>query len=119
MCVLKLEKPLRKKQEWANEKPKLDNARKLRGFYFIHREHGEYQEAKKTQEKVGSSDGGGNSLQKRNQEAFWGFRKLKRGDEFNKLPTSKRACVVEAHESMRVSTEKIMKIKSKAKDTIR
>ena len=23
------------KQEWAREKPKLDNARKLRGIYFI------------------------------------------------------------------------------------
>ena len=32
-----LEKPLRreKKQEWANEKPKLDNARRMRGTSFI------------------------------------------------------------------------------------
>ena len=42
-----------------------------------------------------------------------------RSDEFNKLPKSTRACVVEAHESMRVSSEKIMKITSQAKDTIR
>ena len=33
----KLGKPLRreKKQEWANEKPKLDNAQRMRGIYFI------------------------------------------------------------------------------------
>ena len=32
----KLVKPLRiGKQEWAKEKPKLDNARRLRGIYFI------------------------------------------------------------------------------------
>ena len=54
----------------ANEKPKLDNARKLRGVYFIHPEDGEYKEAPKTQGKVGSSNGGGNALQKRNKEAL-------------------------------------------------
>ena len=25
----------REEQEWANEKPKLENARKLKGIYFI------------------------------------------------------------------------------------
>ena len=43
----KLEKPLRRereKQEWANEKPKPDNARSLRGIYFIDPEDGEYKE---------------------------------------------------------------------------
>ena len=42
----KWEKPLRrkKKQEWANEKPKLDDARRLRGIYFIDPEDGEYKE---------------------------------------------------------------------------
>ena len=28
----------KEKQEWANEKPKLDNARRMRGIYFIDRE---------------------------------------------------------------------------------
>ena len=32
----------REKQEWANEKPKLVNARRLRGIYFIDQEDGEY-----------------------------------------------------------------------------
>ena len=41
------------KREWVIEKPQLDNARKLRGVYFIDREDEEYKETifKKTQEK--------------------------------------------------------------------
>ena len=31
-------------KEWANEKQKLDNARKLRGIYFIDPEDGEHKE---------------------------------------------------------------------------
>ena len=34
----------KEKQEWANEKPKLDNARRLRGISFIDPEGGEYPE---------------------------------------------------------------------------
>ena len=34
----------RKKQEWAKEKTKLDNARKLRGIYFIDPDDEEYSE---------------------------------------------------------------------------
>ena len=34
----------REKQEWAEEKPKLDNARKLRGIYFIDPDDREYSE---------------------------------------------------------------------------
>ena len=34
----------REKQEWAKEKPKLDNARKMRGIYFIDPDDEEYQE---------------------------------------------------------------------------
>ena len=34
----------KEKQEWANEKPKLDDARRLRGIYFIDPEDGEYKE---------------------------------------------------------------------------
>ena len=44
-CRRKLEKPAaqnREKQEWAKEKPKLDNARKLRGIYFIDPDDNEY-----------------------------------------------------------------------------
>ena len=35
---------LREKQKWSIEKPKLDNARRLRGIYFIHHEDKEFKE---------------------------------------------------------------------------
>ena len=35
---------LREKQKWSNEKPKLDNARRLRGIYFIDPEDKEFKE---------------------------------------------------------------------------
>ena len=35
---------LREKQKWAIEKPKLDNARRLRGIYFIDPENKEFKE---------------------------------------------------------------------------
>ena len=34
----------REKQQWAVEKPKLDNAQKLRGIYFIDLDDGEFKE---------------------------------------------------------------------------
>ena len=37
----------REKQEWNNEKPKLDNARRLRGIYFINPDDQDYKETLK------------------------------------------------------------------------
>ena len=42
----------REKEEWANEKPKLDNARKLRGIYFIDPDDKEYPDIMKMQEEI-------------------------------------------------------------------
>ena len=36
--------PAEKRQKWSNEKPKLDNARRLRGIYFIDPEDKEFKE---------------------------------------------------------------------------
>ena len=53
----------REKQERAVEKPELDNARKLRGIYFIDPEVGEYRETiQKRTEKVGETNGSGIAL---------------------------------------------------------
>ena len=52
----------KEKQEWASEKPKLDNARKLRGFYFIDPEDGVYKEPVKKREKNESSSKGSHAL---------------------------------------------------------
>ena len=41
----------KEKQEWANEKPKLDDARKLGGIYFIDPEDGEYKGSIKSARK--------------------------------------------------------------------
>ena len=49
-----------KKEEWYNEKPKFDNARKLKNIYFIDPEDGEYEDT------IGISSGGGNALPKEN-----------------------------------------------------
>ena len=43
----------REKYEWANEKPKLDHARNLRGIYLIDPEDGEHKETiKKARRKL-------------------------------------------------------------------
>ena len=43
------------KQHWTEEKPKLDNARKLRGFYFVDPDDEEFNETlKHARKRVGS-----------------------------------------------------------------
>ena len=42
---------LKERQRWAIEKPQLDNARKLRGIYFIHPENKEFKETIKNARK--------------------------------------------------------------------
>ena len=42
---------LKERQKWANEKPKLDNARKLRGIYFIDPEDKDFTETVKNARK--------------------------------------------------------------------
>ena len=49
----------KEKQKWAIEKPKLDNAKRLRGIYFID----PADDIIKSVEKVGSSDASSNALQ--------------------------------------------------------
>ena len=60
----------REKQEWAIEKPKDVNGGRLRGIYFIDPEDGAYEETIKNGRKVGRFSGGGDALQKGNQEAL-------------------------------------------------
>ena len=42
---------LKEKHKWSDEKPKLDNATRLRGIYFIDPEDKEFKETKKKQEE--------------------------------------------------------------------
>ena len=55
---------LREKNKWAIEKPKLDNARRLRGIYFIDPEHKEFKETiKNARIKLEITDGSCYALQ--------------------------------------------------------
>ena len=56
---------IREKQEWANERPKLDDAPRLRGIYFVDPDDEEYKEIfKQKRGKVGSAYGHYNAVQK-------------------------------------------------------
>ena len=61
---------LREKHKWAIEKPKLDNARRLRGIYFIDPEDMEFKEIikKKNKKKVGNINGSSHALQDKQEE---------------------------------------------------
>ena len=59
----------RKAQAWAIEKPKLGNARKLRGIYFIDPGDAEFKETiEKGAEKVRKINGSSYALQDQEQE---------------------------------------------------
>ena len=59
----------KEKHKWAIEKPKLDNARRLRGIYFTDPAGEEFTETiENAQKKVGSSDASGNALQDRERK---------------------------------------------------
>ena len=61
----------KEKEEWTMEKLKVDNARRLRGIYFIDPEDGEREKKpSKTRGQVGDSYGGGNALQNGNKEVL-------------------------------------------------
>ena len=61
------------KEAWAIEKPKLDNARKLRGIYFVDPEEEEYEETRRKRKKdTRNSFGRGCALQDRSKKAFSG-----------------------------------------------
>ena len=47
----------REKQEWAKEKPKLDNARRLRVIYFIEPDDQDHKEIQKCEKKTGKTYG--------------------------------------------------------------
>ena len=87
------------KQKWAIEKPKLDNARKLRGIFFIEPEDEDFKNImNERSQEVGSSDATSNALQKTinsGRETYCGIGKSK----------TKHACIVEADESTRIRLE--------------
>ena len=54
---------LREKHKWAIEKPKLDDARRLRGIYFIDPEDMELKKTiKNARRKIGNTNGSSHAL---------------------------------------------------------
>ena len=88
---------LREKHKWAIEKPKIENARKLRGFYFIDPEDKEVKETIKNARKkleTPMAPAMPCKISKNNLNCG-------NGDESNKIK-SKLACILEASESTRL-----------------
>ena len=85
---------LKERQKWSDEKPKLDNARRLRGIYFIDPEDKEFKETIKNARK---------KLETPMAPAMpcKTSKKSKHGDTRGKTNEfkSKLACILEANES--------------------
>ena len=62
---------VKEKQKWSNEKPQVDNARKLRGIYFIDLEDKEFKETiKNARKKLETPVGSCYALQKYEEELW-------------------------------------------------
>ena len=60
---------LKEKQKWSIEKPKLDNARRLRGIFFIDPEDKEFKEDhSECKKKIGNTNGSSHALQDMQEE---------------------------------------------------
>ena len=91
---------LKERQKWSHEKPKLDNARKLRGIYFIDPEDKEFKETIKNARKKLETPMAPAMPCKTRQKCKHGETRGKT-NEFK----SKPACVLEASESTRLRME--------------
>ena len=93
----------KEKHEWAIEKPKIENARRWWGIYFIDPEDGEYRETIKIANKKFEIPMEAVMLCKMGTKMR--SKKLletaSESDESNKIQKTKLACIVEAHESTR------------------
>ena len=90
---------LKERQKWSHEKPQLNNARKLRGIYFIDPEDKEFKETIKNARKkleTPMAPAMPCKISKNNHNCG-------NGDKSNKTK-SKLACILEASESTRLRT---------------
>ena len=87
---------MKKRQKWSHEKPQLDNARKLRGIYFIDPEDKEFKETIKNAGKKLETPMAPTMPCKISTNEICG-----NGGKSNKTKT-KLACILEASESTRL-----------------
>ena len=89
---------LKEKQKWSHEKPQLDDAGKLRGFYYIDPEDKEFKETiKNARKKLETPVAPAMPCKMSKNHQNW----VTRGAS-NKVK-SKLACILEASESTRLS----------------
>ena len=63
---------LKEKHKWAIEKPKLENARRLWGMYFIDPEDNEFKETiRNARKKIGNTNGSRHALQDLQETQEW------------------------------------------------
>ena len=84
----------------------LDAAQRLRGLYFINPEDGEYKETIKNARNSWTFQWRPRCLAKKEQRSTSGLQETEaKSCEPNKIPKTKHACIVEAHESTRQRLE--------------
>ena len=91
---------LKEKQKWSTEQPKLDNARRLRGIYFIDPEDKEFKETVKNARKKLETPMAPAMLCKTSKKNKDGETRGKTNDFKTKF-----ACILEASESTRLRME--------------
>ena len=63
---------LKEKHKWSDEQPQLDNARRLRGIYFIDPEDKEFRETiQNARKKLENSNGSCHALQDKQEKQAW------------------------------------------------
>ena len=112
MCGLKLWTQItkaaqkREKQEWANEKPKLDSARKMRGVYFNDPEDEEFKETvKNARTKLEVPMEAAMPCRKKTTSLTCLQETVARLGAPNKVPQTKYACTGGSHEPTRQRME--------------
>ena len=98
------------KQEWAIEKPKLENARKLRGIYSIGPDDEKYKDIiKNPWRKLETSMADPMPCKGSTSSRVTGAVNIRRAKTSEKIPKTRFNCIVEAHESTRPRMESVKK----------
>ena len=87
---------LKEKQKWSNEKLHLENARKLRGIYFIDLEDTEFKETDPEEDKEFNE-----TIKNARKKLETSMKKNSGSGASNKIKT-RLACILEAGESTRL-----------------
>ena len=98
----------REKQEWTKEKLKLDNARKLRGIYFIDPDDKEYSEIiKNTRRKLERPMAPAMPCKRDRQQSSVGKNNVEQKIGHEEESKTMHGCMVESHEATRHGAESL------------